>query len=62
METLIEYAALLIGGAVFGLVVLTSVRGWPDRSNRPRAERFIPGNYYPHPHPGEGADDGGHHS
>lgn len=54
MQILIEYAALLIGAVVFGLVVWASLSGWPDRTGRPRAERFVPGNYHPHADSGDG--------
>ncbi len=54
METVIEYAALGIGAAGFGLIVWVSLRAWPDRSSRQRGERFIPGNYHAHAYHGDG--------
>ena len=62
METLIEYAALIVGAAALALIVAASWLAWPDRSGRPGGEGFVPGNYDPHAHHGDGGDgvDGNH--
>lgn len=51
----IELVALGAGIAVFVVLLAVALREPPDRSERPRGERFIPGDYHGH----DSGDGGG---